>query len=439
MIVREEPPMPSDADAPPLLLLRGGGDSWDHTAAMRDASEQARKDAASVPRDLMLTKEGTPIACLENIIRVFSRDGWAGCIVLDELLCRPVLVRGTPAHSRGVYPRWWSDTDDAIVCAWMQRELRLMVRPGALPPAVQAIASLHPFHPVRSYLRSLRWDGTPRLDGWLCDLFGVEDTPLTRAFAAMFLISAVARVMKPGEKADHMLILEGEQGLKKSSGLAALMPDPRWFLDDLGEIQGKDAAERLQGKWLIEVSELDALSRAEATRVKSFISRQVDDFRPAYGHWSKRFERQCVFAGTTNEDHYLKDATGGRRFWPVRATRIDLAGVAAQRDQLWAEALARYEDGAQWWLSEEQEADAREAQADRYERDVWHDRIHDFLIGKDETTVAEVLKTAIGVPPERHDRSCEIRVAKTLKFLGWRRVRTEVAGRREYVYRRHEG
>lgn len=433
-VVRERHPEPKDGPREDIPHTVDDGHS-DEIARQRRAERRAAKNAATVAG--LIAGDNGPRPCLENILRILARPEWDGCLIHDALLCRPVLLRATPAHGAGVYPRWWTDTDDAIVCAWMQREVGLFVSPSALPAAVLATASRHSRHPVLDYLGGLRWDGQQRLDLWLHCLFGVEDTPLTRAFASMFLISAVARVSNPGDKADHMLILEGDQGLKKSSGILALLPRAEWFLDDVGEIggTGKDAAERLQGKWLVEVPELDALSRAEATRVKAFVSRQVDDFRPAYGRWAQRFPRQCVFLGSTNEDHYLKDASGGRRFWPVRCTKIDLDGIRAQRDQLWAEALARYEDGGQWWLSEEIEALAREAQDDRYDADIWHERIEEYLIGQSEVTVAGVL-SAIGIEPKAQDPSDERRAAKVLRRLRWRRHqrRDPDGGRRRWVY-----
>lgn len=418
--------IPHTADAPAPEPPPNGYDA--ETDALRAA------ERAAAAQDLIVNKDGIPQPCVANLITILLRDEWRGRIQYDELQCRPIISGPTIAGHRGPFPRWWRDTDDTNLCEWMQTTLGMVsLKPTAILPAVASVAERQRVHPVREYLRGLRWDGTLRLDTWLTTLLGVVDSPLHRSMGARFLISAVARVQVPGCKADHMLILEGPQGRGKSTALAALMPTPDWFLDDLGDL-GKDSAERIQGRWIVEVAEMDSMSKAETTRVKSYVSRQHDTYRPAYGHWAQRFPRQCVFTGSTNEDHYLRDASGARRFWPVRCHTIDVDGVARQRDQLWAEALARYEDGAQWWLDAGEVAEAEKEQADRYEADVWHDEIAEWLLGQEEVSVAGVLdylKIDRGHRTQFHLN----RVARTLQFLGWRRFRSSGTGR-PWVYRK---
>jgi predicted P-loop ATPase len=177
-------------------------------------------------------------------------------------------------------------------------------------------------------------DGKQRLDHWLTKYIGAEETPYTHSIGRSALIGAVARIRNPGCKVDTVPIIEGKQGLGKSSA-ARILFDP-WFSDELADLGGKDAAMQTQGAWLIEISELDAMSRSEVSRIKAFVSRATDRFRPPYGARVIESPRSCVFWGTTNSDTYLKDETGGRRFWPIKAGRIDVNGLAAARDQLWA-------------------------------------------------------------------------------------------------------
>ena len=209
---------------------------------------------------------------------------------------------------------------------------------------------------------------------------GAEDTPLNRAFGSRWMISAVARIMQPGAKVDHMLILEGPQGAKKSSALKVLA-GAEWFTDELAEIGSKDAAQQMRGIWIIEIAELDAIGRAEVSRIKAFLTRTTDRYRPPYERYVVEVPRQCVFAGSVNPDTYLRDETGNRRFWPVRCGRIDLDALRRDRDQLWAEAVARYREGAIWWLDEpELIAEVKAEQDQRYHADAWDSRIDRWLV-----------------------------------------------------------
>lgn len=208
--------------------------------------------------------------------------------------------------------------------------------------ALALIGERRAYHPVHDYLARVKWDGKPRIDTWLVDYFGAEDSALNRAFGRKILCAAVRRVRHPGCKFDHMLVVEGPQGIGKSSAILALCHDSDWFTDQL-EI-GADAKvtiEKTAGHWILEMPELDGLSRRDTNRVKSFIPTQKDIARLSYGRFTTRRKRQFVLFGTTNESRYLTDTTGNRRFWIVRATAADPAGIAAARDQLWAEAAER--------------------------------------------------------------------------------------------------
>ena len=222
-------------------------------------------------------------------------------------------------------------------------------------------------------------DGTARLDLWLMTYLGVADTHYARAVGARWLSSAVARIYIPGAKTDCVLILEGPQGIKKSSALMTLA-EP-WFTDRLSDLGSKDAAMETKGVWIIEVAELDSMSRTEVGAIKAFISRTHDRFRPPYGKRLVDLPRHCVFAGSVNpEGGYLKDATGGRRFWPVLCTTINVERLRADRDQLWAEARDRFRADEPWWLEtlELNEAATRE-QDERYQGDAWEEPIQQYL------------------------------------------------------------
>jgi predicted P-loop ATPase len=180
-------------------------------------------------------------------------------------------------------------------------------------------------------------------------------------------------------KADHMLILEGPQGARKSTAIKVLAGE-QWFTDELPELGSKDAAIHMQGVWIVEIAELDAMSRAEVSRIKAFLTRTTDRFRPPYGRYTIEVPRQCVFAGTVNLDTCLRDETGNRRFWPLRSGTIDIDALVSDREQLWAEAVHRFREGAIWWIDDPALlAEAAAAQEARYQSDAWEDLIEHWL------------------------------------------------------------
>ena len=248
--------------------------------------------------------------------------------------------------------------------------------------AVSACAEEHAYHPVREYLTALQWDGQPRLDMLLIDYLGAADTDYTRSVTRKSLAAAVARVMIPGIKYDSMLVLIGGQGRHKSTILGKL--GGAWFSDSLRTFGDKESMETIQGTWINEISEMQAMERSEVNAVKAFLSKQVDYYRAAYGYFVGERPRQCVFFGTTNSRDCLRDTTGGRRFWPVdidiqQRRKNVFEHLDAERDQIWAEAYARWQIGEPLHLAPRLEADARKEQESHTERHPWEGPIEAFL------------------------------------------------------------
>ena len=251
--------------------------------------------------------------------------------------------------------------------------------------AIEKLSGNNDYHPIREYLHKLEWDEIPRLDTWLQTYLGAEgNETYLRLIGSKFLISAVARIYRPGCKVDTILILEGEQGKGKSEALRIIAKKRDYFTDSIYRLDNKDVFELIRGKWIVEIPELDAFKYARATMLKQFASSAVDIYRPPYERFQVRQPRQCVFIGTTNETEYLKDETGGRRFWPVSCNNeFNLKQLKLDVDQLWAEAVIRYINNEKWWL--DGYAENRLAainQIERLERDPWQDKIENYLTSK---------------------------------------------------------
>lgn len=328
----------------------------------------------------------------------------------------------------------------------LQQELQMagLVRIGKdmVRDAIDIIARDNSFHPVRDYLRGLKWDGTVRAENLFSRYFGSPQTDYVREISRMFLISMVARILDPGCKVDHMPIVEAaDQGTLKSSACAVL--GGNWFSDNMPEIgAGKEVSQHLRGKWLIEVGEMHAMGRAETTQLKAFISRRVERYRPSYGYREVEEPRQCVFIGTTNKEAYLRDETGGRRFWPVKSGVIDIEALVADRDQMFAEAVVLYDAGVPWWPDKAFERDIiQPEQESRYETDAWEDSIKEFLnlrLVTDHTTVNEVAG-ALGIETARLGTIEQRRIAAALHRLGWMRHGRTSTGRVRWIRREAAG
>jgi predicted P-loop ATPase len=387
---------------------------------------------------LILDKDGKIVANLANLMLILREaPKWNGVLGYDEFNVR-VVIRRRPPWGNELPDSPWTDHHDSLTRVWFQSG-GIYPAAGDVGRAVQAAARHNAFHPVRDYFESLVWDGVPRLDTWLVTYFHAEDSLYLRAIGPRYLISAVARIYRPGCKVDHTLVLEGPQGKQKSEGLRILAVNDAWFTDRLSHVSSKDAAQEMAGVLIIEIAELDALTRATASATKSFLTRRRDRYRPPYGKHLTTLPRQCIFAGSTNPpaEGYLKDPTGARRLWPVACRgMVDLAGLEVARGQLWAEAVHRFKAGAKWHLeTPELEALAAAEQEARFVVDDWEAPIVEWLKDRTDVSVGEVLVYALGIAKERHSQSAQTRVARILAHrLGFKKHRPRVRGDRENRY-----
>ncbi len=371
-------------------------------------------------------KDGVPLATLLNLVTILEGDRkFTGRCQRDDFRLRTV-VDGQPVR----------DDDETAINLEIARMYGIRASTPLVGEAVRHVGNQHPTHGPREYLDALVWDGVVRTETWLTEHCGAEDTPLIHEFGRCFLVGAVARVMQPGCKVDNVLILVGQQGIGKSRAFATLA-GPEWFSDSAIDFASKDAYQQLPGVWIFELAELDSLRRSETSAVKAYISAQIDHYRPSYGRNTVDVPRQTVFVGTTNEPEFLRDPSGSRRFWPVAVTVINLDALAAERDQLWAEARWRYDQHETWWLSAEGEEARVEASEPYREVDAWEAPIEKWADERGEPfTVADVLGAAVAVEIGRQTKRDGMRVASILARLGYAKRRVRVGDGRAMMWTR---
>jgi hypothetical protein len=363
---------------------------------------------------------GHPIANLANVL-IGLRTEMANRFAFDEMRCSIVF-------SKDKLPL--TDVDIINVQEWAQVAGLRRISKETVHDGITAVAHLHGYHPIQDYLNGLKWDRVPRLDGWLVKYLGAEDGEYTVKAGTMFLISMVARIFKPGCKVDYMLVLESDQGEEKSKVCRALAGND-YFSDNLPPIEHKDASQHLRGKWLIEIAEMHRFDKAETALLKSFITRQEERYRPPFGRVEVFEPRRCCFIGTTNKIVYLKDETGGRRFWPVKITAIDIEGLKSARDQLFAEAVQRFRGGERWWPDRDFELDHMKPEQDaRFEDDAWEDLIRIYLEERSKSCtqyllkIHEVASGALYLDKARIGTTETRRIVAIMTKLGWKPTRT---------------
>jgi len=349
---------------------------------------EARTDFSQVPANteesdwqtqLEITKNGQVKDTLTNLVTIMRHDPNLQGIAYNQHR-NGVDVKGNLPWKQ-VKPGW-NESDASGAMVYFDSTYGLW-SPGKFKDALLAVAAERAYHPIREYFQALpEWDGTPRLDTLLIDYLGADDTSYTRGVMRKTLCAAVARVYQPGIKFDHILVLNGPQGIGKSTFFAKL--GGKWFSDSLtiSDMRDKTASEKLQGYLILELGELAGIKKIDVETVKSFISRDDDKYRPSYGTTVESHPRQCVIVGSTNcESGFLRDITGNRRFWPVR-----VGGKCAKKpwelqevDQVWAEAIVKYRAGEELFLKGDDALMASSEQEDALESDDRQGLVQDYL------------------------------------------------------------
>jgi len=317
--------------------------------------------------------------------------------------------------------------EESLYTAWCKEDVR---------DALTDIGKTNTVNSLTDWLDSLSWDGEARINSFFHEAYGCDLDPYTSECGRILFLSGVARAFEPGCQSDVMVVMIGRQGTGKSMGIASLSPFPEWYADDLGcDLFEGRAGEGLQGKWIFEFSEFARINRSTLETVKSFVSRRVDHYRPPYGRIAQDFKRSCIFIGTTNNQHPLMDLEN-RRFMPIYCQDGKVWWINKNRENLWAEAVRRYRDGEQWWITdpEIQEACGAKQEASRLD-DAWEMILSDRLERRPQTTMEEAA-LQLGIKADRLDRSTQTRIGFALSALGFTRKRIRDDGKRSYVYER---
>lgn len=355
----------------------------DHPAADFTSIPQAAEDAKRLRWDY--AENGQTKKTLNNCVNYFflKESAILNLLAYNEFTDQIMMMRPAPWIKEKIHPsgKVWSDEDTVMCRYYLSQSYKFDISRMIVDEAVVVAAKTNPQHPVKTWMESLIWDGKPRLDTWLIDYLSAKDTPYVRTIGAKTLIGCVNRIYEPGCQFDYMLVLEGEQGTGKST-ICKILGGP-WYGDIVLDPHNKDTVTAMQKCMILEVSEMQHNNRAAVDAVKSFITRKVDIIRAAYARHTREIPRQSIMIGTMNleaESGWITDGTGGRRFWGVETGVIDTAGFRLVRDQVFAEAVARFKKGERPYLDRAAiVAEAKKEQRARRQIDPWTEKVTDWL------------------------------------------------------------
>jgi putative DNA primase/helicase len=354
--------------------------------------------------------QGRYVPSLDGVCRVLEKHPrWAGKIWYDTFLEKVQTDAFGPTEN-------WTDYLAARLNRWIQAVFEFpTLGTERVQEAADTVARGNPRNVLREWLESLAWDQTPRLHDLLPRGFGTRQDIYHVRVGECWLVSMVARALQPGCKVDTMPVFEGSQGAGKSSALAILGGE--WFGECHEDFGSKDFVLSLKGCWLIEVAEMHAFRRADVDRLKGIMSTRIDRVRVPYGRVTEEHPRQSVFAGTTNRDDWQADDTGARRFWPVRCGFLNHDWLRENREQLFAEAVARFRAGDDWWsVPTVQAADAAD---ERRPEDPWEEVIAGYVDTNRTYSARELLGTPLNIDIENQSNAAAKRVGSILRRLGW--------------------
>lgn len=375
--------------------------------------------------DPMTFTAGAPACNEDTVVTVLSN--YPGMFWYDEFLQRPMTLLG--GNQREFDP----DRDCGNALIWFQRVLKMpKMKFSTARQGIEIIIFANRRNVAQDWMRSLKWDGIDRLQLLLPCGFGTQDNLYHQQVGRNFLMAMCHRVLEPGCKADYMPVFEGGQGKGKSTALSVIGGE--WYSELHGDITSKDFKQDFQGKMLIEMSELSSFRKSDVEALKGMITTRVDRYRESYGRRSADYPRKCIFAGSTNRDDWNKDDTGARRFWRVKTGSIDLEWLRTNREQLFAEAVARLGRGEQHHVIDQSVAE--ELQQDAMVQDPWHVPVAGYCSGREYVRIEDILTSCLDIEISKHDAPCTARVRSILKQMNWVRFNKREGSAVFKAYRR---
>lgn len=434
----------------------------DRLIAAKEEIKRAIHDGSQKPRNfedwrnsMIRTKEGAIKPIPENLTQIFkTHSAVHKCFGFDIRTQQTMMVKRPPWGAADEYPRTVSDADDIEATAWVNRVGIHTSSTSLVNQAITAAAAANPFDRVVDWIKELpEWDRQSRLDEWLPKIVGCQETVYHRAVGAKFIIALIARALHPGCKVDDMVVFVGPQGARKSTLLSEIVggPGPWAFSDCLGDIRSpRDYIPSLMGPWLIEVAELASFNRKEVEAVKKFLSTRADRYRMPYGRRAVETPRRGIVAGTSNNTSFLSDITGNRRFWPVDVLDINLDIFRSRRDQIFAEALHRFKNGAIWHLEGEEVEEAIEEQERHRSFDPWEEIIRQYCDGQPDETDLDAIAESFRLEVNLNDLLTDVlripaaqvhtghyrRAGAVLRSMGWTKHRINKGRARYWIYKR---
>jgi len=382
------------------------------------------------------TSKGDPAPEAGNLqVMLENMPEWRGTVVYDEARDKILWARTPPDIPGMRTPLEGEELSDAAwvyVSHWFSIRRFVTFKKDAIQDVLVTSAKARAINSLRNHLDAITWDGKRRLNTWLTDYCGAASGLYTQFVGRAWMVSTVARAFVPGCQVDHVLVLEGKQGMGKTSVFRILGGD--WYTSfSVSRIDDKDARMHLHTAWIVEIAELASLQYSDMVKAKAFLTERIDRYRPPYGRFMLEQPRRCVFGGSTNESDYIRDATGARRFWPVKVDRIDLEGLARDRNQLIAEAIDAFKSGVKWWPLAHEAAllgMLEEQQESRMATDPWEQILSQRYATSPKGSEIQpaTLYDLCGLDRAKQDRAAASRIGAIMRKMGFERTRTTLGG-----------